>query len=44
LAGSLAAGSLVVRDLRRKTADEMRVTFIDVGQGDSALLEGPAGS
>jgi competence protein ComEC len=43
LAGSLAAGSLVVRDLRRKTADEMRVTFIDVGQGDSALLEGPGG-
>ena len=43
LAGSLAAGSLVVRDLRRKTADEMRLTFIDVGQGDSALLEGPGG-
>jgi competence protein ComEC len=43
LAGSLAAGSLVVRDLRRRTADEMRVTFIDVGQGDSALLEGPGG-
>ena len=43
LAGSLAAGSLVVRDLRRKSADEMRVTFIDVGQGDSALLEGPGG-
>jgi competence protein ComEC len=43
LASSLAAGSLVVRDLSRKTADEMRVTFIDVGQGDSALLEGPGG-
>jgi competence protein ComEC len=43
LAGSLAAGSLVVRDLRRKMADGMRVTFIDVGQGDSALLEGPGG-
>jgi competence protein ComEC len=43
LAGSLATASLVVRDLRRKTADEMRVTFIDVGQGDSALLEGPRG-
>jgi competence protein ComEC len=43
LAGALAAGSLVVRDLRRRTADEMSVTFIDVGQGDSALLEGPGG-
>ena len=43
LAGSLAAGSLVVRDLRRRTADEMRVTFLDVGQGDSALVEGPGG-
>ena len=43
LAGSLAAGSLVVRDLRRRNAEEMRVTFIDVGQGDSALLEGPGG-
>ena len=43
LAGSLAAGSLVVRDLRRKSADELRVTFIDMGQGDSALLEGPGG-
>jgi len=43
LAAALAAGSLVARDLRRKTADEMRVTFIDVGQGDSALVEGPGG-
>jgi competence protein ComEC len=32
-----------MRDLRRRTSDEMRVTFIDVGQGDSALLEGPGG-
>ena len=44
LAGSLAAGSLVVRDLRRKTADELRVTFIDVGQGDSPCWRGRAGS
>ena len=43
VACALAAGSLVVRDLRRRTSDEMRVTFIDVGQGDSALLEGPGG-
>jgi competence protein ComEC len=43
LACALATGSLVVRDLRRRSADEMRVTFIDVGQGDSALLEGPGG-
>jgi competence protein ComEC len=43
LAGSLAAGSLLVRDLRRKMDDGMRVTFIDVGQGDSALVEGPGG-
>jgi competence protein ComEC len=43
LAGSLAAGSLVMRDVRRKTANTMRVTFIDVGQGDSTLVEGPGG-
>jgi competence protein ComEC len=43
VAMALAAGSLVVRDIRRKTAEEMRVTFIDVGQGDSALVEGPGG-
>jgi competence protein ComEC len=39
----LATGSLVMRDLRRRTSDELRVTFIDVGQGDSALIEGPGG-
>jgi competence protein ComEC len=43
LVTSLAVGSLVLRDVRRKTAAETRVTFIDVGQGDSALVEGPGG-
>jgi competence protein ComEC len=43
LAGLLATGSLLARDWRRKASTEMCVTFIDVGQGDSALVEGPRG-
>jgi competence protein ComEC len=39
----LATGSLVLRDHLRRHDDQMRVTFIDVGQGDSALVEGPGG-
>jgi competence protein ComEC len=40
----LAASSLVIRDLRRRFADTLTVTFLDVGQGDSAVIEGPGGS
>jgi competence protein ComEC len=43
VAVSLATGSLAVRDWRRKASTDVRVTFIDVGQGDSALVEGPHG-
>jgi len=44
LAGCLvASGSLFLRDLQRRSSDEMHVTFLDVGQGDSVLLEGPGG-
>ena len=43
LAASLAASSLLVRDVIRRTRNDLRVTFLDVGQGDSALIEGPQG-
>ncbi len=39
----LASGSLLARDLRRRISEDVRVTFIDVGQGDSILVEGPGG-
>jgi competence protein ComEC len=40
---SLAASSLGVREARRRLRDDLRVTFLDVGQGDAALIEGPRG-
>lgn len=42
-AASLAAASLLGRDWMRRTRDDLRITFIDVGQGDAALVEGPLG-
>ena len=39
----LAGASLGVRELQRRTQAELRVTFLDVGQGDAALIEGPRG-
>jgi competence protein ComEC len=39
----LAGTSLAVREAIRRTRDDLRVTFLDVGQGDSALVEGPRG-
>ena len=39
----LAGTSLFVREAIRRTCDDLRVTFLDVGQGDSALVEGPRG-
>ena len=40
----VAASSLVVRDLRRRFADTLTVTFLDVGQGDAAVIEAPGGA
>jgi competence protein ComEC len=44
-AGALvvAVASLGIRDLARRTSREVRVTFLDVGQGDAAVIEGPRG-
>jgi competence protein ComEC len=39
----LAGGSLGGRALARRMSDEVRVTFLDVGQGDAAVIEGPRG-
>jgi competence protein ComEC len=39
----LAGTSLLVREVVRQTCDDLRVTFLDVGQGDAALVEGPRG-
>jgi competence protein ComEC len=37
----IAAGSLTARDLLRRTAEGARITFLDVGQGDAAVVEAP---
>lgn len=39
----LAGTSLLAREVARRTSDDVRVTFLDVGQGDAALVEGPRG-
>jgi competence protein ComEC len=45
LACALVAGSsLTIRDLRRRTASALTVTFLDVGQGDAAVIEAPGGA
>jgi competence protein ComEC len=38
-----AAISLGAREIARRTRSDLRVTFIDVGQGDAALVEAPGG-
>jgi competence protein ComEC len=46
-AGALAivgAGSLWARDLARRHATSTRVTFLDVGQGDAAVIEAAGGA
>ncbi|MBN2574832.1 MAG: DNA internalization-related competence protein ComEC/Rec2 [Deltaproteobacteria bacterium] len=43
VAASLAATSLVARHVIRLVRTDLRVTFLDVGQGDSAVIEGPQG-
>ncbi|HVZ74919.1 MAG TPA: DNA internalization-related competence protein ComEC/Rec2, partial [Polyangia bacterium] len=40
----VGVGSLAVRDWRRRHADAARVTFLDVGQGDAAVVEAPGGA
>ena len=40
----VATSSLVIRDLRRRFADTLTVTFLDVGQGDAAVVEAPGGA
>ena len=40
-AALLAIGSLAVRDFGRRHARDLTVTFLDVGQGDAAVVEAP---
>jgi competence protein ComEC len=40
---AIAIGSLVVRDLQRRWSRDFSITFLDVGQGDAALVESPGG-
>jgi competence protein ComEC len=45
LAGAaIGAGSLVARDWARRHDPAARVTFLDVGQGDAAVIEAPGGA
>jgi competence protein ComEC len=43
LAAALGAGSLGTRALVQRLDPRLRVTFLDVGQGDATLIEGPRG-
>ncbi|HVU52031.1 MAG TPA: ComEC/Rec2 family competence protein, partial [Polyangia bacterium] len=38
------AGSLLARDWARRHDPSLRVTFLDVGQGDAAVIEAPGGA
>jgi competence protein ComEC len=38
-----ATASLTAREIARRTDPDLRVTFLDVGQGDAALVEAPGG-
>ncbi len=40
---AVASGSLVARDVARRHDGRLRVTFLDVGQGDAAVVEAPGG-
>ena len=40
----LATASLLTRDLCRRFARGLTVTFLDVGQGDAAVIEAPGGA
>jgi competence protein ComEC len=39
----IAATSLIARDVLRRNRNDLEVTFLDVGQGDAALVQGPGG-
>jgi competence protein ComEC len=41
---ALAAASLGARDLGRRWSPDLVVTFLDVGQGDAAVVEAPGGA
>jgi competence protein ComEC len=43
-AAAVAAGSLLARDWARRHDPSARVTFLDVGQGDAAVIEAPGGA
>jgi competence protein ComEC len=43
-AAALGAGSLLARDWSRRHDPGARVTFLDVGQGDAAVVEAPGGA
>jgi competence protein ComEC len=43
-AAGLAAGSLFARDFVRRHDRDLVVTFLDVGQGDAAVVEAPGGA
>jgi competence protein ComEC len=43
LAGLSATTSVAVHHARRLTTRTVKVTFLDVGQGDAAVIEGPRG-
>lgn len=42
-AAALATASLGAREVARRGREDLRVTFLDVGQGDAILIEGPRG-
>jgi len=44
VAAGLGAGSLFARDWARRHGSCARVTFLDVGQGDAAVVEAPGGA
>jgi competence protein ComEC len=44
VAGLVGAGSLGARDWARRHATSTRVTFLDVGQGDAAVVEAAGGA
>ncbi len=39
----VGSSSLLIRELRRRTTHALTVTFLDVGQGDAAVVETPGG-
>jgi competence protein ComEC len=44
VAALVASGSLAIRDVARRRARDLTVTFLDIGQGDAAVIEAPGGA